>query len=74
MAMSVYQSVDGSCENPPRHPRCKKPRCSLDPPSPAHAAAGEGDFESHDCPAALVRAAVTTWYVDKASLADYTPK
>lgn len=33
-----------------------------------------GDFESHDCPAALVKAAVTTWYVDKASLADYTPK
>ena len=33
-----------------------------------------GDFEPHDCPAALVKAGTTTWYVDKASLADYTPK
>jgi hypothetical protein len=44
------------------------------PPNPRCTAAAEGDFESHDCPAALVKAAVTTWYVDKASLADYTPK
>ena len=37
-------------------------------------AALPGDFEAHDCPAALVKAASTTWYVDKASLADFTPK
>lgn len=32
-----------------------------------------GDFEAHDCPAALVKAKDTIWYADKASMADFTP-
>lgn len=32
-----------------------------------------GDFEPHGCPAALVKAASTHWYADKASLADFKP-
>jgi 6-phosphogluconolactonase len=33
-----------------------------------------GDYEPHDCPAGLVKAAETVWYADKASMGDFTPK
>eukprot|EP00930_Biecheleria_cincta_P023524 TRINITY_DN16986_c0_g1_i2.p1 TRINITY_DN16986_c0_g1~~TRINITY_DN16986_c0_g1_i2.p1 ORF type:complete len:281 (-),score=60.80 TRINITY_DN16986_c0_g1_i2:113-955(-) len=47
--------------------------CTGDKKKDAVRRALSGDFEPHGCPAALVKAAATHWYVDKASLADFKP-